>query len=169
MIALYAYDGELRRAPAMASNPLMAEIRLTWWREVLDQIHGGAPARHHPVAQALAIAVRRGQLPREPLEGALDARLYALGGERTEGEVEAAEHLTEAACLALDPRANRQAARVLGRAWASGTLDGEARRAGREISVEAFPAVAHAALAGRGGSEFGRRVRLMWAVATGRV
>ena len=35
-IAIYAYDHELARAPRVASNPLLGEIRLTWWREVLD-------------------------------------------------------------------------------------------------------------------------------------
>ncbi|MFN9711725.1 MAG: hypothetical protein ACK547_01920 [Alphaproteobacteria bacterium] len=30
VIALYAYDHELARAPRVASNPLLGEIRLTW-------------------------------------------------------------------------------------------------------------------------------------------
>jgi phytoene synthase len=48
VVAIYAYDGELARAPRVASNPIMGEIRLTWWREVLDQIFGGQPVRAIP-------------------------------------------------------------------------------------------------------------------------
>ena len=72
LIALYAYDHELARARRVASNPLMAEIRLTWWREALDEIYEGRPVRRHPAAEALAAAVRRRSLPRAPLEAMIE-------------------------------------------------------------------------------------------------
>lgn len=169
MIALYAFDHELARAPLIASKPLLAEIRLTWWSEVLDQIYGGEPVRLHPTAQALATAVTRRKLPRRPLEAALDARLYALDGDREGAEIEAAGAVAEAAALALDPEAEGEAARVLGAAWRSGVLTAEARAAARRMSTAAFPAVAHAALAGKAGGELARRLRLTWSVARGRV
>ena len=31
VIALYAFDHELRRAVEGTSNPVMAEVRQTWW------------------------------------------------------------------------------------------------------------------------------------------
>ena len=37
LVALYAYDHELARALRVASAPLMAEIRLTWWREAASE------------------------------------------------------------------------------------------------------------------------------------
>ena len=54
IVALYAFDHELARAPRIASNALLGEMRLTWWREALDEIFEGRPVRHHPAAQALA-------------------------------------------------------------------------------------------------------------------
>jgi 15-cis-phytoene synthase len=78
VIAIYAYDHELARAPKVASNPLLGEIRLTWWREALDEIYEGRPVRHHPTARALAGAVRRHDLPRAPLEAMIDARYREL-------------------------------------------------------------------------------------------
>ncbi len=36
VLALYAFDHELARASRVASTQLLAEIRLTWWREALD-------------------------------------------------------------------------------------------------------------------------------------
>ncbi|MEO8114657.1 MAG: squalene/phytoene synthase family protein, partial [Phenylobacterium sp.] len=78
LIALYAYDYELARAPRAASNALLGEIRLTWWREALDEIYEGRPVRYHPAAQALAEAVGRRDLPRGPLEAMIDARYREL-------------------------------------------------------------------------------------------
>jgi phytoene synthase len=57
VIALYAFDYELARAPRVASNALLGEMRLTWWREALDEIFEGRAVRQHPAAQALAAAV----------------------------------------------------------------------------------------------------------------
>ena len=45
-MAVYAFDYELARAPKVASNALMGEIRLTWWREVLDEIYEARHVRH---------------------------------------------------------------------------------------------------------------------------
>ncbi|WP_293683063.1 squalene/phytoene synthase family protein, partial [uncultured Phenylobacterium sp.] len=78
VIALYAYDHELARAPKVASNALLGEIRLTWWREVLDEAYEGRPVRAHPTAQALAGVIQRHELPREPLEAMIDARYREL-------------------------------------------------------------------------------------------
>ncbi len=139
----------------------MAEIRLTWWSEVLDEIYDGRPVRRHPTAQALAEAVRRRDLPRDPLDAALDA----WSGGR---EADAAGAIAEAAALALDPAVDRAAARTAGRAWRAG-LDAAARAASRSVSADAFPAVAHAALHGRSGGELSRRLRLTGAVLRGRI
>jgi phytoene synthase len=75
LIALYAFNHELTRALAVASEPLMAEIRLTWWSEALGEMFEGRMVRAHPVAQALAQAVWRRGLAREPLDSLIDARL----------------------------------------------------------------------------------------------
>ena len=56
LIALYAFDYELARAGRATSTPLLAEIRLTWWREALDEVYGGDPVRYHPAVAALASA-----------------------------------------------------------------------------------------------------------------
>lgn len=161
MIALYAFDGELARAGKVASQPLLAEIRLTWWREVLDEVYEGRPARRHPTAQALAAAIVRRSLPREPLEAAIDAWI-------DDRPADAAGAIAEAAALALDPAVDRAAARRAGAAWRSG-VDEDARAAARRLSAAAFPAAAHAALSGRERGELSRRLRLMWAVARGRL
>src|SRR5690606_10373866 len=78
VVAVYAFDYELGRAPRVASSPLLGEMRLTWWREALDEIYEGRTVRHHPTAEALAAAVQRHHLAREILETMIDARYREL-------------------------------------------------------------------------------------------
>jgi len=190
VIALYAYDHELARAPKVTSNALMGEIRLTWWREALDEIFEGRPVRRHPTAEALAAAVGRRGLPRPPLEAMIDARYRELDAAPM-SEAEALDWARDTGGLAaqlaaqvLDPRTDSKMAIAGGSAWALGKrLDASpdlrptflrvihaARSASRSLSVAAFPAVAHAALAGRPAkNDFARRLRLTIAVARGKV
>jgi phytoene synthase len=190
VIAVYAYDYELARAPLVASNALLGEIRLTWWREALDEIFEGRPVRRHPTAQALASVVARRAIRREPLEAMIDARYRELDAAPMD-EAELLDWARDTAGLAaqvaaqvLDPRAEAKLALAGGSAWALGRrlpdrpelrptflrVIHAARSASHALGVAAFPAVAHAALAGRpSGSDFSRRLRLTVAVARGRI
>ena len=184
VIAIYAYDHELARAPKVASNPLLGEIRLTWWREALDEIYEGRPVRHHPTAQALAEAVNRHALPRDWLELMIDGRYRELDAtpmaadERLAWARETAGQAAEIAARILDPSAPAGRAASGGAVWALGRTElslvdvhaAAARADAQALSAAAFPAVAHAALVlSPAGSEFGKRLRLTWAVARGRI
>jgi len=198
VLTLYAFDHELARATRVASNRLIAEIRLTWWAEVLDEAYSGALVRAHPVAQGLAATVRRRRLPREPLEAMIDARIEGL--DRAIFDAAAAMRWADgvggsAAVLAatiLDPDAPAEAAAPAGRLWGVVLLSRlkviktgllaerirsglpQARRAASRLGVAAFPAVAHVSLV-RGMARTRdeplliRQSRLLWAVATGRL
>ncbi|HEX3888821.1 MAG TPA: squalene/phytoene synthase family protein [Phenylobacterium sp.] len=190
VVALYAFDNELARAPRVASNSLLGEVRLTWWREALDEIFEGRPVRQHPAAQALARAVGRRGLPRDLLETLIDARYRELDATPM-AEAEALDWardtggvVAQLAAGILDPATEARMALAGGSAWALGKRLADApdlkptflkvihaaRSASRSLSVAAFPAVAHAALAGRPASnDFARRLRLTIAVARGRI
>jgi phytoene synthase len=190
VIALYAFDNELARAPKVASNALLGEIRLTWWREVLDEVFEGRAVRQHPAAQALAAVVRRHSLERTPLETLIDARYRELDpspmaeGEALDWARDTGGLTAQLAAQVLDPKTDAKMALAGGSAWTLGKRLGDApdlrpaflrvihaaRSASRALSVAAFPAVVHAALAGRPASnDFARRLRLTIAVARGRI
>lgn len=183
LIALYALDHELTRIPQIVSNPLMGEIRLTWWREGLEEIAEGKTVRAHPVLRAIA----DGALPAPALAALAEARLGDLDGEKT-GEAalahaDATEGLLMALAarrLSLDATANqvRQAARAVVLAKTDGPAALIALKAARAelagLPVAAFPAVAHATLAGRyarnkNPGELEKRARILLAVLTGRI
>ena len=183
VISLYAFDYELSRASRVTTNPLMGEIRLTWWREVLDEVFLGRAVRAHPTAEALAAVVRRHDLPRGPLEAMIDGRYRELDSDPMTPEEALSWALDTAGGAAglvvrcLDPACPPQAAEAAGTLWAlarKGHADPQlVRRAKSEagrLSAAAFPAVAHAALALRpAASELSKRLRLTWAVARGRL
>jgi phytoene synthase len=196
VLALYAFDHELARALKAASTPLMVEIRLTWWREALDEIFDGPTVRRHPVAEALADAVRRRGLARAPLEAMIDGQIAAVevaafDAAAAIGWADAVEgSLASLAAMVLDPAASGQAAATAGRAWGLALLRrsgrasdavllpllrgalAEARIGAVRLSVAAMPAVLPARLArfdlaGRSPGAFTKRLALVIASGSG--
>ncbi len=194
LVAIYAFDNELGRAPRAASTPIIAEMRLAWWREALEEIRSGVPVRRHPVALALSATVGEYGLDLTLLETLIDARFRELDLRpmSLEEALEWAEGTggtcARLAAAVLDPGCDPQAAAAGGAAWSIGRLiltAGLSVEAAQEalevrlgqargVTAAAFPAVAHAALArarakGRRASPLGDRLRLMRAVLAGRV
>lgn len=189
VIAVYAYDHELARAPRVASNSLLGEIRLTWWREMLDEAYEGRHVRHHPTAQALATAIARHDLPRAPLDAMIDARYRELDAtpmpekEALAWARDTGGRAAELAALILAPGADAGPARAGGTAWALARLAAQApglaeisrrtvegaRKVVGALTPQAFPAVAHATLVGRKRSPVADRLRVVFAVARGRI
>jgi phytoene synthase len=69
LFTLYAFNHELARAREVASEPMLALIRLHWWREVVQ----GAERRHE-VATPLSAAIAAGLLAPDDLLALIDAR-----------------------------------------------------------------------------------------------
>ncbi len=60
------------------TEPTLGHIRLEWWRENIAAIFDGGPVRRHPVAEALAAAVRRYRLTRARFDRLIEARAQDL-------------------------------------------------------------------------------------------
>jgi phytoene synthase len=177
VIALYAFNYELARVAGGVSNALMGEIRLTWWREAMEEIAAGQPARKHPTVEAVAAA----GYPLAALSEMAEARLADLEAApfETEAQVLAYVDATAGAVMMLaawrldpkvDPHALQDAARAYGLAglwrlkragvqrlpadWTAADVRrrvdaarGKARAALKGLPIAAFPAAAPAALA----------------------
>src|SRR5947209_11426724 len=74
LLALYAFNYEIARVRETVTQPMLGQIRLQWWREVLDTAYAGAPPRNHPVAIALTTAIREFGLTRELFDRLVDTR-----------------------------------------------------------------------------------------------
>ncbi|MCL1629323.1 squalene/phytoene synthase family protein [Roseibaca sp. V10] len=62
---LYAFNLEIARAPYLTQEPMIAQMRLQFWTDVLDDISTGKPPRAHEVADPLAALWRDHALPVE--------------------------------------------------------------------------------------------------------
>lgn len=177
VIALYAFNYELARVAGGISNALMGEIRLTWWREAMDEIAAGQIARKHPTVEAVAAA----GYPLKALAEMAEARMADLDAAPfvTEAQVLAyldatAGAVTMLAAWRLDPKTDLHAVQNAARAYGLAGLwrlkragvqrlpldwtQADVRRRVREarakardelkgLPIAAFPAAAPAALA----------------------
>lgn len=70
--ALYAFNQEIAKTRENVSEPALGEIRLQWWRDVLDEIRAGQ-VRDHPVVQAMAATLNEADILKR-LEALIEAR-----------------------------------------------------------------------------------------------
>ncbi|AXI48840.1 phytoene synthase [Sulfitobacter sp. SK012] len=82
LFPLYAFNVEVARAPWVTQEPMIAEMRLQWWRDALEEIAEGGTVRRHEVTTPLAavlspdlakmldalVASRRFDIYRDPFE-----------------------------------------------------------------------------------------------------
>ncbi len=96
LFPLYAFNIEVSRAPWVTEEPMIAEMRLQWWRDALEEIKQGGPVRKHEVVDAVAaildadgaalldslIAARRWDIYKDAFEDAahLDDYINATSG-----------------------------------------------------------------------------------------
>ncbi|MBV2186772.1 MAG: phytoene/squalene synthase family protein [Rhizobium sp.] len=128
--ALYAFNAEIARIRDVVREPLPGEVRLQYWRDLLQgAAHGSTEA--NPVAAALTDAIRAYRLPVPALIGMIEARVFDLYDDPMEttamfegyaGETAAA--LVQLASLVLDPEAAAGAATIAGHAGVAQAVAG---------------------------------------------
>ncbi len=74
LFALYAFNLEIARIRESVREPMLGQIRLQWWRDVLDRLAKGDAAPAHPVAEPLGEAVQCFSLSHGEFERLLEAR-----------------------------------------------------------------------------------------------
>lgn len=79
LMALFAFNCELDRIPALVSEPALGEIRLQWWRDVIDNAEA-QQVTGNPVADTLIKVISAYALPKALLLGMIDARSADLDG-----------------------------------------------------------------------------------------
>jgi len=80
LLALYAFNAELAHIAAAAREPMVAQIRLQWWRDAIELVAPGMKTGN-PVADALSSAILAHNLPRDRLTAMIDARTPEISGD----------------------------------------------------------------------------------------
>ncbi|MGZ9810680.1 squalene/phytoene synthase family protein [Pseudoroseicyclus sp. H15] len=123
LFPLFAFNVELSRGAWGASEPMLAAIRLTWWREALEEIEQGR-IRQHEVVQPLAELMGRGAVTAALLRPMVEARMAEGNREGPETREALLDHLDATAgtlawacALGLGARAEQEKpVRLAGRA-----------------------------------------------------
>ncbi len=117
LFPIYAMALEVSRAPWVTQEPMIAEMRLQWWRDVLEEIKTGQAVRSHEVTTPLArVLTERGC---DALDAMIEARRWDIYKDPFEDEAAFTQYLEattggviEASAGALgrsDPQACRDA------------------------------------------------------------
>lgn len=78
LFVLYALNLEAAKAPWVTQEPMIAEMRLQWWRDVVAEIAEGKPARAHEVAGPLADVMHEHHLSADILDQMIAARRWDI-------------------------------------------------------------------------------------------
>ncbi len=78
LFPLAAFNLEVARAPWVAKEPMIAEMRLQWWRDVLAEAGGDAIPKAHEVAGPLAGVIRAHAVPVDLLDRVVEARRWDI-------------------------------------------------------------------------------------------
>jgi phytoene synthase len=122
LAALYAFSAELARVRDLVRDPLPGEVRLQYWRDLIEgQPHGDVQA--NPIAAGILHAVADHRLPRAALAAMTEARIFDLYDDpmpdRTSFEGYAGETssaLLQLGTLILDPDGAAAASEAAGHA-----------------------------------------------------
>lgn len=77
LAALYAFNAEIARIRDSVREALPGEVRMQWWRDLLEgNPHGDSQS--HPVAAALLTTIETYRLPRPVLANMIEARIFDL-------------------------------------------------------------------------------------------
>lgn len=177
LIVLYAFEAELMGIPTRVTQPLLAEMRYTWWADQLDGVFSGQARKGHPILEALTDMVARRGLERAPFDALIEAHIGRVHGQPHDldafyvGPMQAAVHV-----LAGPGHAEKvvgagrvRALAQVGRVYEARALRALGNQELRKLPAEAYPAVASAALLNTGEPEGLKRLRLIWGSLRGRI
>ncbi|AYG58994.1 phytoene/squalene synthase family protein [Rhizobium jaguaris] len=130
LAALYAFNAELARIRDLVHEPLPGEVRMQYWRDLLEgQAHGSSAA--NPIAAELLAAIELHRLPRQTLIDMIDARILDLYDDpmETRGTLEGyagetASALIQLASLVLSPEDAPRSADAAGHAGVAQAIAG---------------------------------------------
>lgn len=126
LIVLFAYNIEISRAPWASAQELIAQMRLQWWRDVLQE----ASPRAHEVAAPLHDLLAEGRVDRAVLDAMAAARVWEIYSEPFESEADFDDYIN-----ATSGGLVWACAQALG---AGAGAEGTARAYGRALGVANF-------------------------------
>ncbi|MEG1452312.1 squalene/phytoene synthase family protein [Brevundimonas sp.] len=176
LITLYAFEAELLAIPTRVTQPMLAEMRFTWWAEQLDGVFANTPRKGHPILEAMTEMVARRGLERTAFDALIEAHIGRVHKQPHDldafftAPMQTAVHVLVGAGYG---EAVAGAGKVFGLMQTGQESEAKAARALankalKALPSKAFPAVAHASLS-RSAPEPVKRLQLFWNTVRGRI
>lgn len=169
LLAVLAFNHELARTRMVTREPLLARIRLEWWREAVTEAAGAGVVRAQPIVESLRETIHRHGIAVEKLATLIDSREEEIEGPldvlRT-GDALAALQL---AVLGPDDMPSREAVRAVAAAGLMGEgperreLLAEARTLQERVDPRALPVLLPALFLDGEMSPWRKPLALWWA------
>lgn len=130
LAALYAFNAEIARIRDLVREPLPGEVRMQWWRDLLEGTPHGETAAN-PVAASLLTTIEKHNLPRPVLVNMIEARIFDLYDDPFENRNalegyagETASALIQLASIVLSPEDAARNAEAAGHAGVAQAMAG---------------------------------------------
>jgi hypothetical protein len=78
LFVLYAFNVEIARAPWVTKEAIIAEMRLQWWLDAIEEIYEGKTIRRHEVVTPLSEIIKENNLPRGLFDDLINARRWDI-------------------------------------------------------------------------------------------
>ena len=78
LFVLYAFNLEVARAPWVTKEAMIAEMRLQWWADAIEEIYEGRDVRRHEVVSPLAALIADKGLERTAFDRLIEARRWDI-------------------------------------------------------------------------------------------
>lgn len=78
LFVLYAFNLEVARAAWASQEPMVGQMRLQFWRDIVAQADENGSARYHEVGRPLAVLIRQKHLDTDALDQMIAARWWDL-------------------------------------------------------------------------------------------
>lgn len=95
LFPLYAFNVEVARAPWVTQETMIAEMRLQWWRDGLEEIQKGGPVRRHEVVTPLSTTLSAENV--DLLDRLIEARRWDIYKDPFEDEAHFKRYLDDTA------------------------------------------------------------------------
>lgn len=115
--ALYAFNYEIAKTREVVSETATGLIRLTWWREAIDEIYKGQAPRAHEVVRDLARAIHDHDLPQSHFDTLVFAREFDVE-DRNPATLQGLFHYADYTATALTDLSLR----IIGQAQSAGVI-----------------------------------------------
>lgn len=95
LFVLTAFNLELARAPWVTKEAMIAEMRLQWWLDAIEEIYAGKQVRRHEVVTPLSDLIKKHDLPRACFDAMIQARRWDIYSDPHNGPAELWRYLEE--------------------------------------------------------------------------